>query len=70
MPKVTMVSITHIWADFVSAHVVLGSLWGFLMATGFMLSTLQPVLVIIKIFDTGRDIPERFFLDGYDENDS
>ena len=40
---------------------ILGSLWGFLMAAGFMLSTLQPVIVIIKVFDVGRGIPEKFF---------
>ncbi len=42
-------------------HDILGSLWGFLMAAGFMLSTLQPVIVIIKIFDVGHTIPEKFF---------
>ena len=40
---------------------LLGSLWGCLMATGFMLSTLQPVIVIIRIFDVGRNIPDKFF---------
>ena len=34
------------------------------MAAGFMLSTLQPVIVIIKIFDVAKGIPEIFF----DEN--
>ena len=42
-------------------HDVLGSLWGFLMAIGFMLSTLQPVLIIMKIYDVGKHIPEKFF---------
>ena len=42
---------------------LLGSLWGFLMATGFMLSTLQPVIEIIRIFDVGRNIPDKFFND-------
>ena len=34
-----------------------------LMATGFMLSTLQPVIEIIRIFDVGRNIPDKFFND-------
>lgn len=42
-------------------HDVLGSLWGLLMAAGFMLSTLQPVIVIIKIFDVAKSIPDKFF---------
>ena len=42
-------------------HDVLGSLWGVLMAAGFMLSTLQPVIVIIKIFDEAKSIPDKFF---------
>ena len=42
-------------------HDVLGSLWGFLMAIGFMLSTLQPVLIIMRIYDVSKHIPEKFF---------
>lgn len=42
-------------------HDLLGSLWGLLMAGGFMIATLQPILVIIKIFDAGRGIPDKFF---------
>ena len=42
-------------------HDLLGSFWGLLMAGGFMMATLQPVLVIIKIFDSGSSIPEKFF---------
>ena len=38
------------------------------MATGFMLSTLQPVIVIIKIFDVGKQIPERYFNDDTDHS--
>lgn len=38
-----------------------GSLWGLLIAAGFMMATLQPVLTIIKIFDVGRGIPAKFF---------
>ena len=40
---------------------LLGSLWGLLMAAGFMLATLQPVIVIIRIFDVGKNIPDKFF---------
>jgi hypothetical protein len=49
--------------------IVLGSLWGFLMAAGFMLSTLQPVIVIIKIFDVARGIPDIFFIEDYSDKD-
>ena len=37
---------------------ILGSLWGTLMSSGFMLSTLQPVIEIIKIYDFGANIPD------------
>ena len=39
-------------------HDILGSLWGTLMSSGFMLSTLQPVIEIIKIYDFGANIPD------------
>ena len=48
---------------------MLGSLWGFLMAVGFMLATLQPVIQIIKIFDVGEGIPDKFFDPGLDPDD-
>lgn len=50
-------------------HDVLGSLWGFLMSTGFMLATLQPVIQIIKIYDVGTGIPEKFFNPEIDPKD-
>ena len=40
-----------------SKHDILGSLWGTLMSSGFMLSTLQPVIEIIKIYDFGANLP-------------
>ena len=40
---------------------LIGSLWGTLMSSGFMLSTLQPILVVIQIYDSGDTIPEHLF---------
>ena len=40
---------------------VLGSLWGTLLSSGFMLSTLQPILVIIRIYDSSSSIPSYLF---------
>ena len=39
------------------------------MAAGFMLATLQPVIQIIKIFDVGEGIPDKFFDPDLDPRD-
>ena len=50
-------------------HEVIGSLWSVLITAGFIISSLQAVLLILKIYDVASNMPPKFFDELYTDKD-